>query len=43
MVFMILVEFRAPTKNVVVLALGAERAVFEKPENLGAYMKPLFI
>jgi hypothetical protein len=25
------------------LALGAERAVFEKPENSGAYMKPLFI
>jgi hypothetical protein len=23
--------------------LGAERAVFEKPENSGAHMKPLFI
>jgi hypothetical protein len=43
MIFMILAEFRAPTENVVVLALGAERAVFEKLENLGAHMKPLFI
>jgi hypothetical protein len=43
MVFMILAEFHAPTKNVVELALGAERAVFEKPENPGAHMKPLFI
>jgi hypothetical protein len=43
MVFMILTEFRAPMKNVVELALGAERAVFEKPENPGAHMKPLFI
>jgi hypothetical protein len=25
------------------LVLGAERAMFEKPENLGAHMKPLFI
>jgi hypothetical protein len=43
MVFMILVEFRAPTENVTLLALGAERAMFEKPENTGAHMKPLFI
>jgi hypothetical protein len=28
MVFMILVEFRAPTQNVVELVLGVERAVF---------------
>jgi hypothetical protein len=25
------------------LALGAERAMFEKPENPGVHMKPLFI
>jgi hypothetical protein len=43
MVFMILAEFRASTKNVAELVLGAERAVFEKPENSGAHMKPLFI
>jgi hypothetical protein len=43
MVFMILAEFRAPTKNVTKLALGAERVVFEKPENPSAHMKPLFI
>jgi hypothetical protein len=43
MVFMILVEFHAPTKNVAELALGAKRVVFEKPENLGTHMKPLFI
>jgi hypothetical protein len=30
-------------KDVAKLALGAGRAVFEKPENPGAYMKPLFI
>jgi hypothetical protein len=39
MVFMILAEFRASTKNVTELVLGAERAVFEKPENSGAHMK----
>jgi hypothetical protein len=43
MVFMILIEFCAPTENVTELALGAEGAVFEKPENSGAHMKPLFI
>jgi hypothetical protein len=43
MVFMIPVEFRAPTENVMELALGAERVVFMKPENPGAHMKPLFI
>jgi hypothetical protein len=43
MVFTVLIEFRAPTKEVVELALGMECAVFEKPKNLGAYMKPLFI
>jgi hypothetical protein len=29
--FMIPAKFRAPTENVTELALGAERAVFEKP------------
>jgi hypothetical protein len=43
MVFMIPVEFRAPTENVIELALGAECVVFEKLENPGAHMKPLFI
>jgi hypothetical protein len=43
MVFMIPIEFHADTEDVAELALGAERVVFEKPENLGAHMKPLFI
>jgi hypothetical protein len=43
MVFTILVEFRAQKKDVTKLALGVERAVFGKPENPGAHMKPLFI
>jgi hypothetical protein len=43
MVFTIPVEFCAPMKDVTELALGAEHVVFEKPENLGAHMKPLFI
>jgi hypothetical protein len=43
MVFMIPSEFCAPAKDIVELALGAERAVFEKPENPGTHMKPLFI
>jgi hypothetical protein len=43
MVFTIPVEFHAPMKDVAELALGAKRTVFEKPENLGAHMKPLFI
>jgi hypothetical protein len=43
MVFMIPVEFRAPTEDIAELALGAERAMFEKPENPGAHMKPLLI
>jgi hypothetical protein len=40
---MILAKFRAPTEEVTELALGAEHAVFEKPENPGAHMKPLLI
>jgi hypothetical protein len=43
MVFTIPIEFHAPTEDITELALGAKRAVFEKPENLGAHMKPLFI
>jgi hypothetical protein len=43
MVFMILIEFRAPMNDIPESALGVERAVFEKPENPSAHMKPLFI
>jgi hypothetical protein len=43
MVFTILVEFRALGEDVVELTLDAGHAVFEKPENLGAHMNPLFI
>jgi hypothetical protein len=43
MVFTIPTEFRAPTEEVAELMLGAEHAVFEKPDNLGAHLKPLFI
>jgi hypothetical protein len=42
-VFTIPAEFRASIEDVVELTLGAERVVFEKPENPGAHMKPLFI
>jgi hypothetical protein len=43
MVFMIPTEFHTPMENVTVLMLGAERSVFEKPENPSVHMKPLFI
>jgi hypothetical protein len=43
MVFTIPAEFRVPMEDVTLLALGAERVVFEKPKNLGVHMKPLFI
>jgi hypothetical protein len=43
MVFMIPTEFCVPMKDVVELALGDERAMFEKAENPGAHMKPLYI
>jgi hypothetical protein len=43
MVFMIPVEFHAPTEDVTELVLGAGRAVFEKPKNPGAHLKRLFI
>jgi hypothetical protein len=42
-IFTILAEFCAPAEDAVELALCAERAVFEKPENPGAHKKPLFI
>jgi hypothetical protein len=43
MVLTIPVEFRAPTEDITELALGAECAMVEKPENPGTNMKPLFI
>jgi hypothetical protein len=43
MVFTIPVEFRVPMEDIVEMALGAERAMFEKLENPGAHVKPLFI
>jgi hypothetical protein len=43
MVFTIPTEFYAPMKDVLELALGAERAMFEKPKNPDVHMKPLFI
>jgi hypothetical protein len=43
MVFTIPAKFYAPTENVADLTLGAERAVFEKPNNPWVPMKPLFI
>jgi hypothetical protein len=43
MVFTIPIEFRAPAEDVVELTLGAGHAVFERTENPGAHMMPLFI
>jgi hypothetical protein len=43
MFFTILAEFHAPMEDIAELTLGAERVMFEKPENPGAHMKPLFI
>jgi hypothetical protein len=43
MVFTILAELCAPIEDVAELMLGVERAVFEKSDNPGAHMKPLFI
>jgi hypothetical protein len=43
MVFTIPAEFHAPSVDIVEFMLGAGRVVFEKPENPGAHMKPLFI
>jgi hypothetical protein len=41
--FMIPVEFYVPMEDIAGLALGAKRAIFEKSENPGAHMKPLFV
>jgi hypothetical protein len=43
MAFMIPVEFCALVEDVIELVLGAEHAMFKRPENLGPHMKPLFI
>jgi hypothetical protein len=43
MVFTIPTKFCAPIEDVAELSLGAEHAMFEKPQNPGAHMKPLFI
>jgi hypothetical protein len=43
MVFTIPARFCVPAEDVAELTLGAGRAVFERPENPGAHMKPLFI
>jgi hypothetical protein len=43
MVFTIPAEFCAPMEDIAELALGAECAMFEKPENPDMHMKPLFI
>jgi hypothetical protein len=43
MVFTILAEFCAQMKDIIELVLGAECALFEKPENLGAHLNRLFI
>jgi hypothetical protein len=42
-VFTIPAEYRAPMKDMAELALGAERAVFEKLKNPCTHMNPLFI
>jgi hypothetical protein len=43
MVFGILTEFHAPIEDITELALGAECAIFEKPENPGMHIKAPFI
>jgi hypothetical protein len=43
MVFTIPVEFCAPLEDVVELALGVERVVFKRTENLDVHIKPLFM
>jgi hypothetical protein len=43
MVFHLPMEFALPEPEIAQLNLGAERVVFEKPEQLGQYMKPLYI
>jgi hypothetical protein len=43
MVFTIPAEFRAPMEDVAELMLGVECVVYEKPDDLGVHMQPLFI
>jgi hypothetical protein len=43
MVFTIPTEFRAPEHEVVEMALGIKRSMFEKPEKASQHMKPLLI
>lgn len=43
MVFILPEEFKAPEEGVAELVLGAERAVFDKPEEHGEHLKPLYI
>jgi hypothetical protein len=42
-VFTIPTKFRALVEDIAELTLGDGRAVFEKPENPGVHMKPLFV
>jgi hypothetical protein len=42
-IFKLPAEFRAADDCVVELALGAQVAVFQKPENLGVHLEPLFV
>jgi hypothetical protein len=43
MVFQLPAEFGFPETEVAHFVLGAERAIFEKPEELGKHMKPQYI
>jgi hypothetical protein len=43
MVFQLPAEFGFPEIEVAHFVLGAERAIFEKPEELGKHMKPQYI
>jgi hypothetical protein len=43
MVFQLSQEFMLPEQEMAHLTLGAERAIFEKPETLGQHMKLLYI
>jgi hypothetical protein len=43
MVFVLPTEFRAAEGDIAELALGAERAVFEKSNKQGSHLKPLYI
>jgi hypothetical protein len=43
MVFNLPSEFELPESEMAQLALGVKRAVFEKPEELGKHMRPLYI